>query len=335
MAKKQKKALDALIFVDTNILLDFYRIRGGGVGLELLDLIDKHKNVIITGTQVEMEYKRNRQRAILEGLNSIKTPDWSGLTPPAFLASAKPSKNIEKSKKDIATQQGKLKKRIVKILDNPTLTDPVFKTLQRLFKNSSPYNLHRPKKERFHIRNLARKRFGLGYPPRKPNDTSMGDAINWEWIIDCAIRSGKDIVLVSRDQDYGFCIGDRFYLNDWLRHEFMARVSRKRKIVLTDRLGEAFKLTSIRVSAAAVREEKELVSEPILPIAAPQLGASVTSFASELRVPPPILLEQLAAAGVAKSGSDALLTEYDKVALLKYLRRSHGLRAPAVVLGKT
>jgi len=62
--------MDALIFVDTNILLDFYRVRSGGGGLELLDLIEAHKDILITGSQVEMEYKKNRQRVILEALNA-------------------------------------------------------------------------------------------------------------------------------------------------------------------------------------------------------------------------------------------------------------------------
>ena len=273
-----------------------------------------------------MEYKRNRQRAILEGLNSIKTPDWSGLTPPAFLAGATPAKNIEKSKKAIATQQASLKQRITKILDNPSQTDPVFRTLQRLFQSKSLYNLQRPQKTRFRIRNLARKRFLLGYPPRKPGDTSMGDAINWEWIIDCATKSGKDIVLVTRDNDYGFCIGDRYYLNDWLRHEFMERVSRKRKIVLTDRLAAAFKLIKVRVSNAAVQEEKALVLDPAATGSVSEGTGTVARFAAYLQVPPPLLMQKLAAAGVSKIGIDAPLTSDDKAALLKYLRTENAGR---------
>ena len=92
--------MDALIFVDTNILLDFYRVRSGGGGLELLGLIEAHKDILITGSQVEMEYKKNRQRVILEALIAQKTPDWSGLSSPAFLAEAKPAKVIAKSKQD-------------------------------------------------------------------------------------------------------------------------------------------------------------------------------------------------------------------------------------------
>lgn len=184
--------MDALIFVDTNILLDFYRVRSGGVGLELLDLIEQHKNILITGSQVEMEYKKNRQRVILEALTAQKTPDWSGLTSPAFLANAKPALAIAKSKKTITIQQAKLKKRIASILEKPNTNDPVFKSLQRVFKNVGDYNLTRDKKIRFSVRTRARKRFILGYPPRKQNDTSIGDAVNWEWIVHCAEVSGSE-----------------------------------------------------------------------------------------------------------------------------------------------
>lgn len=253
--------MDALIFVDTNILLDFYRVRSGGVGLELLDLIEQHKDILITGSQVEMEYKKNRQRVILEALNAQKTPDWSGLSSPSFMAKAQPAMLIAKSKKTIMTQQGKLKRRIASVLDAPSRNDPVFKTLQRVFKNPSPYNLTRDKKVRFSIRNLAKKRFILGYPPRKQNDTSIGDAVNWEWIVHCAAESGKDIIIVTRDTDYGISYDGQFFLNDWLKLEFQERISRKRKIILTDRLADAFKRVAIPVSAAAEKEERDLLAE--------------------------------------------------------------------------
>lgn len=253
--------MDALIFVDTNILLDFYRVRIGGVGLELLDLIDQHKDILITGSQVEMEYKKNRQRVILETLKAQKTPDWSGLSSPAFLATAQPAVVIARCKDTIGKQQGKLKQRIASVLDTPSRNDPVFRTLQRVFKNPSPYNLTRDKKVRFSIRTLARKRFLLGYPPRKQTDTSIGDAVNWEWIVHCAAQSGKDIIVVSRDTDYGISYDGQFFLNDWLKLEFQERISRKRKIILTDRLAGAFRQVAIPVSLAAEKEERDLLAE--------------------------------------------------------------------------
>src|SRR3954451_16206014 len=51
---------------------------------------------------------------------------------------------------------------------------------------------------------------------------------------------------------------------------------------------------------------------------------SVAQFASELKVPPSVLLEQLRAAGVEKRQADDSLSEQDKSRLLEYLRRTHG-----------
>jgi translation initiation factor IF-2 len=55
---------------------------------------------------------------------------------------------------------------------------------------------------------------------------------------------------------------------------------------------------------------------------------SVAQFASELKVPPSVLLEQLRAAGVEKRAPDDSLTEVDKSRLLEYLRKAHGSVEP-------
>ena len=51
---------------------------------------------------------------------------------------------------------------------------------------------------------------------------------------------------------------------------------------------------------------------------------SVAQFASELKVPPSVLLEQLRAAGVEKKVATDSLSEQDKSRLLEYLRKAHG-----------
>lgn len=263
--------VNALIFIDTNILLDFYRIRGGGEGLGLLRRIGDNHDLIIIGDQIEMEYKKNRQRVIIESLGRLKTPDWSGLTPPAFLSDAQPAKAISTSKAQITLQQKRLKRRIEAILKNPSKHDPVYKCLQRLFKHDSPYNLTRDKKIRLQIRRLAWKRFILGYPPRKKEETTIGDAINWEWIIHCIKDCGKDVVLVTRDTDYGIVYENEPILNDWLAQEFKERISRTRKIVITDRLAHAFKLTSITVTKEEENEERNLLNEIVRKAEQPEL----------------------------------------------------------------
>jgi hypothetical protein len=259
MAQKKEK-LDALIFIDTNILLDFYRIRKSDISLKYLSEMVAHKEKLILTNQVEMEFRKNRQKVILESLTEVNKIPSSGLSIPTILFDAKPVEMIKNAQKQIGTQQRKLKERIDKFLANPGTQDKVFQTLQKLFKTESEFNLNRENKKRFTIRRLAAKRFFLGYPPRKKEDNSIGDAINWEWIIDCASRSDKHIILVTRDNDFGINYNDTSFLNDWLQVEFRERISQKRKIILTDKLSKAFKLVEIPVTAEMIEEENEVIT---------------------------------------------------------------------------
>ena len=168
---------------------------------------------------------------------------------------------MKKAKQDIDDQQRKLKLQIERILKNPNQNDQVFKCLQKVFSNKSIINLNRENKLRFAIRNLAKKRFLLGYPPRKKDDNSIGDAVNWEWIIKCAELTGKHIIIVTRDTDFGAISESESYLNDWLRQEFKQRISQKRKLILTDKLSKAFQLVEIPVTKEMIEEEKIVIND--------------------------------------------------------------------------
>src|SRR5439155_27205632 len=109
------------------------------------------------------------------------------------------------------------------------------------------------------IRRRAFRRFIQGFPPRKNDDTSMGDAINWEWIVHCAKESKAEIVIVSRDSDYGVAFEKQTFLNDWLLQEFKDRVSQQRKITLFTRLSEALKLFKVMVSQEERQEEEGFI----------------------------------------------------------------------------
>lgn len=257
--KSKIEKLDAIIFIDTNILLDFYRIRKTDISMKYLDEIEKHKDIIITTSQVEMEFKKNRQSVILESIGEVKKKQTNNLNIPPILSQAQAVGVIKKSQKIIDEQQKKLKSQIENILKNPKKYDPVYKSLQKLFKHQNKISLGRDNKVRFNIRNLAKKRFLLGYPPRKKTDNSIGDAVNWEWIIKCAEQSGKHIILVSRDSDFGTHYDQDSYLNDWLDQEFKQRISRKRKLILTDKLSTAFKHVQIPVTEEMEREEENVI----------------------------------------------------------------------------
>jgi predicted nucleic acid-binding protein len=193
--------MSTLIFIDTNIYLDFYR--GGDVSLSILQHFDANHDRIITTSEVEMEYKNNRQRVILDSLSNLKPLNAGSLIIPAFLKESKRNKTFTQSHKALTNQIGLLRNRTAKLLESPTRNDPVYRVLQRLFKARSTCHLTRADKIKRMIRREARQRFMLGYPPRKRDELSMVDAINWEWIIYCAKQCTDDIVIVSRDSDYG------------------------------------------------------------------------------------------------------------------------------------
>lgn len=81
--------------------------------------------------------------------------------------------------------------------------------------------------------------------------------------MDCTLceRIQKNIIIVTRDSDYGETFKKESFLNDWLDQEFKQRVSRKRKIKLTDTLYSAFEMLSVNVTPEMIAEEQRIISE--------------------------------------------------------------------------
>ena len=109
------------------------------------------------------------------------------------------------------------------------------------------------------IKRRAWRRFILGYPPRKQGDTSIGDALNWEWIVECATQLQGRFYIVSRDADYGCEHGQSYYLNDQLKGEFRDRAGGK-SIVYTRRLTDALKALEVHVTRQEVEAETEVMA---------------------------------------------------------------------------
>lgn len=248
--------IQRLLFIDTNIWLDFYRARNE-TGLELLNHVDAVADRIIVTYQLELEFKKNRQAAILEGMQELKSPQK--ISRPGIFSDAKAASALTKSLSAAEKHVKTLKQRLTKVLDNPTQHDPVYQICQRIFHKQDALVLTREDPIRRKIRGKAYKRFLHGCPPRKKNDTSLGDAINWEWMIHCANNSNAELVIVTRDSDYGAFFEQKAYPNDHLKQEFSERVSRKRKLLLYTRLSEALKHFEIKITTQEEQAEKEIV----------------------------------------------------------------------------
>lgn len=255
--KRKAKSKPCLLFIDTNILLDFYRSRNDA-GISLLSKIDALHDQTITTCQVEMEFKKNRQKVMSESVSLMKAPDFN-LSTPAFLSDAATVKVIKDRVHDVKKRVEKLRARVLSTLENPKTHDRIYQTIQRLFNNSGPLNLRYDTPEYRRVWRKAMRRFLEGRPPRKKEDTSAGDAVNWEWIICCIERTNRDVIIVSRDADYGLALEGKGYANNWLTDEVKERVNQQRKLILVDRLSAALKLLDVKVTREEITSERATI----------------------------------------------------------------------------
>lgn len=248
-----KREIKTYAFIDTNIFLDFYRSRNE-TSLSLLKKLESVKESIICTYQVEMEFLKNRQKAIQDNLKTLKLDLDIAL--PAVMDESNISNALKKSKKEIDKRKKEMAERARNVIKSPTLYDPVYTAVESIFGCPTDHVLKREMDIKNSIKERALKRFMLGYPPRKNDDTSYGDAFNWEWIIECSQALQGKIILVSRDGDYGANFDGQYFLNDALKSEFRQRVGKK-SIVYTQKLSEALKHLKVTVTSTEEKEEAE------------------------------------------------------------------------------
>jgi hypothetical protein len=276
-----------LLFIDTNIWLDFYRARNE-TGLQLLSRVEKIADKLVITYQLESEFKKNRQAAIYEGMKQLKEP--TQIPSPGIFSDATATRVMVKNLKEAGKRAKRLHTRLIRALEDPAQHDPVYQVCQRVFQKTDDLTLTRDNPVRRAIRRSAYRRLLHGCPPGKRGDTSYGDAFNWEWMVNCAIKQAAGLVIVSRDSDYGITIENKSYINDHLRHEFSDRVSRKRKLLLFTSLSAALKVFDVAVSEKEAAVEEELLARPIY-------GSSFS---------PSTALDFFAYAGSIGSGADRL-----------------------------
>jgi len=256
--------IQKLLFVDTNIWLDFYRAQSEDY-IGLLAKVEGIKAKIIVTHQLETEFKKNRQHVILNSVKLLGDHVPRKVPSVGVLAQAKQFEMLGKDIKKASERIRELQQRLIAMIEEPTKKDEVFKAVSRVFHRANDdLILTREEKDnekRKSVRERAERRFMHGCPPRKADDTSYGDALNWEWMIDCCQAHAAELVIVSRDADYGVTYSGKSYINDHLWHEFSARVSHKRDLLLYTRLSDALKHFNVMVTPAQVKAEKQLIED--------------------------------------------------------------------------
>jgi uncharacterized membrane-anchored protein YhcB (DUF1043 family) len=221
-----------------------------------------------------MEFLKNRQSTIIE--NSILSDLNINVRLPAVLNNNKLRSILKKEKKEIEKLKTELQNNITNIISNPDRHDPVYKSLKTIFSSKNSHVLTRDMEIKHKIKRLAWRRFMLGYPPRKNDDTSIGDALNWEWFLHCCKELTGEFIIVSRDKDYGKKFNDLTFLNDALKSEFRDRVGNN-KITYTEKLSTALKHFEIVITSDEEESENiQIIS--LAPIPTDLQGVVTSNF---------------------------------------------------------
>ena len=242
-----------LVFIDTNVLLDFYRLRGSNA-LELLNQISGHRDSLVLTRQVHMEFLKNRKNAISAALKEVTRPSMQKLPP--NLRDVDEAQSMAQHLEKAAKKYREVKSRISAIINAPDEYDKVYQIVNQQFSGGGDDDIA--------VFDQAQKRVLLGYPPKKEKETSVGDALNWELMLR-AVEESQDspnLLIVSRDGDFGEKIeSDEPIINEWLAHEFKEKFGWERKIELTERLGYALARLGEAISREIEDEEAEVLEQ--------------------------------------------------------------------------
>lgn len=199
----EKKPLN--LFIDTNILLGFYRYSKDDLTKlnQLEDLIVKTSdiNLIVTSQQVD-EFYRNRDKVIADVVKELST----AISIPQLFSGHADYKAIKKQAEMIRAEVERVKNETLEAAQDGSLKADAI--ISRLFKDAIVVDAATVAK--------AKRRSDVGNPPGKVG--SIGDAINWELLLS-TVPVDENLHIVSRDGDFASAL-DKTKLNSFLQKEW-------------------------------------------------------------------------------------------------------------------
>lgn len=182
------------VFIDTNILLDIYHLSGADLEelRKLKKMVEKGKVELLVSKQVIDEFWRNRERVVADAMRKFRESKASAQIPNIIriYPEAKELKEAVDKVNEVVKQLAD--KARVDIEADTLKSDEVIREIFSAIKVGavSPSLIER-----------AQLRSNVGNPPGKKD--SLGDAINWEWLLEQEIEFWDDeLIIISADGDY-------------------------------------------------------------------------------------------------------------------------------------
>lgn len=182
------------IFIDTNILLELFKLSGPDLDelKKVLKLSEKQKIEILISSQIEDEFWRNRENVIADAIKNLKETKIVSKLPNIVRGY-----DTYKSLKNTIDTFNKLSKKLedevqADISENKLKADELIKDL---FKKNKPQEINQE------LIAKAQYRMNVGNPPGKKG--TLGDAINWEWLITQKPEFWEnELIIISADGDF-------------------------------------------------------------------------------------------------------------------------------------
>jgi PIN domain len=258
------------LFIDTNILLSFYSLNQDDLAElnKIINAIEKQQITLLLTDQIIDEFNRNREQRIDGAIKSFRTQAFNSQFPQ--LCEDYPEiDSLRESLKHYEQAHAALTAKIIVDIKAKTLkADRIVQSLFSLGKrlSNSVATLDR-----------ARLRMGIGNPPGKNN--SLGDAINWECLLD-ETPEGEDLYFITGDKDYCSALNDDDF-SDFLLTEWHNR--KQTQVHFYKRLSSFCKSQFPEITLASVRDKEFLIRDLVTSqsISSTQAAIAKLSYYSE------------------------------------------------------
>jgi len=197
------------LFIDTNVFLSFFHLSNDDLEEihKLAVLIDKGDVTLWLTEQVKDEFKRNRESKISDAVKKLKEQK----SKPQFPQICKDYEEYPQIRELQEDFDKKISSLIEKVND-----DVAARTLKADQKIDELFQKARIIETTQELVNKARLRMDVRNPPGK--DGSLGDAINWEGLLE-SLAGNEKLYLVADDKDY-YSVLDKSKPKDFLSDEW-------------------------------------------------------------------------------------------------------------------
>ena len=236
------------LFIDTNILLSFYSLNQDDLDElnKLIEAIEQQQITLLLTDQIIDEFNRNREQRIDGAIKSLRTQTFN----PQFPQLCEDYPEVELlrgSLKQYEQAHAALTTKI--IVDIKAKNLKADRIIQSLLSSGKKLVAN------INILDRARFRMGVGNPPGKNN--SLGDAINWECLLD-ETAVGEDLFFITGDKDYCSALNEDEF-SDFLLNEWQSK--KQTKIHFYKRLSGFCKEQFPDIAIASVRDKEFLIRD--------------------------------------------------------------------------